>query len=153
MTKSKKIAIIGKLPSKFKAPFNDKDWCIWGCNVHSDMKQIPRFDLWFDLHINPATYKGIHKSKLITATKYPYKDAIELLGGRYFNSSMIYMVVYAILQGATDIALYGVRLDSPDEVRTQQLNVLRNVLFFAKGRGINVTSIEDNILTEYELYK
>lgn len=146
-----KVAILGKLPSKYQAPFADTTWQIWGCNVHKDFSNIPRFDLWFDLHANPPSY-DIDKDKLITSDLYPLNEAIELLGGCYFNNSISYMIAYAILQGAEEIGLWGVRLDTGEEIRTKQLNNVRELLFFAKGRGIKVYSYEDNILAQYNLY-
>ena len=146
-----KVAILGKLPSKYQAPFADTTWQIWGCNVHKDFSNIPKFDLWFDLHANPPSY-DIDKDKLITSDLYPLNEAIELLGGCYFNNSISYMIAYAILQGASEISLYGVRLDTGEEIRGKQLNNVRELLFFAKGRGIKVYSYEDNILRFYNLY-
>lgn len=148
--KTVKIAILGKKPSKFQAPFNDKSWQIWGCNVHNDFDLIPRYDLWFDIHDKPST--KINPQKLITKKNFPFDKAINLLGGKYFNNSISYMIAYSILQGAEKIALYGVKLNNDQENRTEQLKNVRELLFFAKGRGINVSSIEQNVLAEYKLY-
>ena len=145
-----KVAILGKLPSKYQAPFADTTFQIWGCNVH-DMSKIPRFDLWFDLHSNPSVY-NIPNNKLILHKDYPLDEAISLVGGSYFNNSISYMIAYAILKGAEEIRLYGVRLDNGEEIRTKQLQNVRELLFFAKGRGIKVYSYEDNVLANYKLY-
>jgi len=148
-----KVAILGKLPSKFKAPFNDDSWQIWGCNVHEDMNSISRYNLWFDIHSFIVDYPNIPEHKLIRRNMYPLEQAIKLVGGEYFNNSIPYMIAYAILEGATEIALYGVGLRSPEEDRTHQLQNVRELLFFAKGRGIKVYSEEGNVLQEWELYK
>lgn len=146
-----KVAILGKLPSKFLAPFEDKEWQIWGCNVHKDMDKIKRYDLWFDIHKNPSIY-NIPSNKLITRDKYPLDEVVSLLGGFYLNNSISYMIMYAVLQGATDIELYGVKLCCGEEIRTQQLQNVREILFFCKGKGINVFSIEKNVTEGYALY-
>lgn len=146
-----KVAILGKLPSKYQAPFADTTYQIWGCNVHHDMANIPRFDLWFDIHSNPSVY-NIDKNKIIKAKDYPLDEAISLVGGHFFNNSISYMIAYAILKGAEEISLYGVRLDNGEEIRTKQLQSVRELLFFAKGRGIKVYSYENNVLAEYKLY-
>ena len=148
-----KVAIIGKLPSKWEAPFDDDTWQIYGCNRHIDMDKIPRIDKWFDIHVNPPSY-NIDNDKLITKDTYPLTEAINLVGGHYFNNSISYMIAYAILQGAGEIGLWGVRLDNSEEGRTRQLESVRLLLFFAKGRGIKVSSYEKNVLEElqYELY-
>ena len=146
-----KVAIIGKLPSKWEAFKLDESWSIYGCNRHADMDKIKRFDLWFDIHSNPSVY-NIPRHKLILHKDYPLTEAINLVGGHYFNNSISYMIAYAILKGATHISLYGVRLDNSEEIRTKQRESVDRLLFFAKGRGIEVYSIEDTILHEYELY-
>ena len=147
-----KVAILGKLPSKFKAPFDDEEFQIYGCNVHQDMEKIPRYDVWFDIHSNPSTYTNIDKSKLILRTQYPLADAINLVGGCFFNNSISYMIAYAILQGASVIHLYGVALQNGEEIRTKQLQNVRELLMFARGKGIDIWSIEPNVLSPYPLY-
>lgn len=47
--KPRKVAIVGTAPSSYPlAPFDDPDWEIWGTSrlYH----QIPRWDVWFELH-------------------------------------------------------------------------------------------------------
>ena len=147
-----KVAIIGKLPSKYQAPFDDTSWQIYGCNVHSDFDKLPRFNLWFDIHKNISSYNENIRAKLITRDKYPLEKVLDLLGGNYLNNSISYMIMYAVLQGATEIALFGVRLDNDLENRTHQKNNVEQILFFCKGRGIKVWSYEPNILKEFPLY-
>ena len=146
-----KVAILGKLPSKFLAPFEDKEYQIWGCNVHKDFELLPRFDLWFDIHKNPSKY-NITSDRLVTRQNYPLNEVISLLGGFYLNNSISYMIMYAVLKGATEIGLYGVRLCCEDEIRTQQLANVREILFYCKGKGIKVYSAEPNVLAGYPLY-
>lgn len=154
-----KVAILGKLPSKFNAPFNDKSWQIWGSNFHKDFYLLPRYDLWFDIHnsnlgrFKHQLLKLIPPEKFITQKNYPYKEAVELVGGKYFTNVTAYMIVYAILKGATEIAMYGCLFEKADEIRKEQRNNVRELLFFAKGRGIKVTSIESELLEEWELYE
>ena len=38
---SKKIAILGKLETKYYAPFDDPEWEIWSMNKHIDEQFIP----------------------------------------------------------------------------------------------------------------
>ena len=147
-----KIAIIGKLPSKFQAPYDDSSYQIWGCNVHEDMYKIPRYDLWFDIHNKPSRYNNIPEEKLFLRKDFNFDKAKKLLGGDYLNNSMSIMVMEAIMREADEIRLYGCRLDSDSEIRTKQLENLRELLFFAKGKGIKVYSYENNVLREYERY-
>ena len=148
-----KVAIIGKLPSKWEAFKLDESWSIYGCNRHADMDKIKRFDLWFDIHKNPSIYNDKEiGSKLITRDKYPLEEVISLLDGYYLNNSISYMIMYAVLQGAKEIALFGVRLDNDQENRTQQKLNVEQILFFCKGMGIKVWSYEPNILAQFPLY-
>lgn len=151
---SKKIAIIGKLPSKFNAPYNDNEWEIWGCNVHQDMYKIPRYDKWFDIHLYPYKFYQIPPEKLILNDTKFRQECKKVLGGNYIANSMTYMVLYAVLRAkATHIYLYGCALNTKDEDRTKQLQNLREILFFCKGRGIKVYSEEKNVLEEYPIYE
>lgn len=147
-----KVAILGKLPSKFKAPFDDLSFQIWGCNIHNDMERIPRFDLWFDIHAQISCNYKIPKEKLFLRKDFDFEKAKKLLGGDYLNNTMSIMVMEAVMGGVKSIHLYGCRLDNDDEIRTSQLQNLREILFFAKGRGIEVFSYEENVLKEYERY-
>ena len=143
-----KVAILGKLPTKFKAPFEDKEWDIWTLNKHIDCEKLPRVDLWFDIHS-----RGIYEKANITRENYPFKEAEELAGGQYFNNSISYMIAYAILKGYKEIALYGMRFTTDNEHRRGEYQNVREWIFYCKGKGIKVTAPEDSImLQEYKLY-
>lgn len=147
-----KIAIIGKMHSKFYAPYWDKDWQIWGCNKHKDFATIPRYDLWFDIHKHPQAYPEIPQNKLILRDNNFIEWCNKELGGNYLNGSIAYMLMYAIKLGATEISLYGCGFYLDSEVRGQQLQNVRELLFYCKGKGIKVYSIEESLTKEYEIY-
>lgn len=144
---NKKVAILGKLETKFKAPFDDNTWDIWGFNTHKTPP--PRYTLWFDIHA-----RGANNNADIKRDDFPFKECENLVGGQYFNNTVSYLIAYAILKGYKEIALYGVRfLRDADEQRGGQYNNVRELLFFAKGKGIKVTAPYDTImLREYPLY-
>ena len=146
---NKKVAILGKLPTKFEAPFDKKDWDIWTLNKHIDCEKLPRVDLWFDIHS-----RGIYEKANITRENYPFKEAEELLGGQYFNNSISYMIAYAILKGYKEIALYGMKFSAVKESkRDGEYQNVRELIFFARGRGIKVTApVDEVMLKEYPLY-
>ena len=145
---AKKVAILGKIETKFKSPFADKSYDIWSMNIHSDAEQIPRVDLWFDIHANkPNPNAGIKREN------YPFDEAEKLVGGQYYNNSVSYMIAYAIIKGYKEIALYGMRFDYDKESRRKEYQNVRELIFFAKGKGIKVTAPADKImLQEYEYY-
>lgn len=143
---NRKVAILGKLPTKLKAPFDNKSWDIWTCNYHKE--ELSRITLWFDIHANKPNPKAN-----ITRENYPFKEVENMLGGQYINNSFSYMIAYAVYKGYTEIALYGAQFLNDQERRTGQYFNVREMIFFAKGRGIKVTAPYDSImLNEYELY-
>ena len=146
---NKKVAILGKLPTKFEAPFDKKDWDIWTLNKHIDCEKLPRVDLWFDIHS-----RGIYEKANVTRENYPFKEAEELVGGQYFNNSISYMIAYAILNGYKEIALYGMKFSAAIESkRDGEYQNVRELIFFARGRGIKVTApVDEVMLKEYPLY-
>ena len=131
---SKKIAILGKLETKYHAPFNDSEWEIWSMNKHNDEDLIPRVDKWFDIHINP-----VKKNADVLRDDFPFEECKKLVGGNYFVTISSYLIAYAILQGAEEIALYGMRFTIDHERRQRELENVRQLIFFAKGRGIKIS--------------
>lgn len=142
----KKLAILGKLETKFKAPFDNPDFDIWGFNYHKIMP--PRYTQWFDLHAkNPNPIANI------TRQNFPFDDCHKLLGGNYFNNTVSYLIAYAVLRGYKEIHLYGMRFFDDGERRKREFQNVRELIFFAKGKGITVKTPYDGImLVEYPLY-
>ena len=141
-----KVAILGKLVSKFNAPFEDMSWDIWTLNYHHI--EPPRVTLWFDLHSHGANPKAN-----ITRANYPFKEAETLVSGNYYNNTFSYMIAYAILKGYKEIAIYGCRFIHDQEVREKQRQSVRELVMFARGRGIKVSAPADECLLEgYEYY-
>lgn len=139
MKTTKKVAILGKLPTKYKAPFNNPEWDIWTLNRNSE--DLPRIDLWFDIH-----EVGAYEKADITRKNYPFKEAEKLIGGQYYNNSISYMIAYAILQGYEEIALYGMAFTRDNEHRREEYLNVRELIFFAKGKGIKITAPFDPIM-------
>lgn len=146
--KEKKIAILGKLETKYQAPFNDISWEIWSMNKHRDEEFLPRVDKWFDIHIKPDKLDAD-----ILRDDFPFEECHALIGGNYFNNITSYLIAYAILQGATEIALYGMRFTIDHERRQAERENVRQWIFFALGRGIKVSIPCDKeyLLPEYVL--
>ena len=144
----RKIAILGKLETKYKAPFNDISWEIWSMNKHKDEEFLPRVDKWFDIHIKPDKPDAD-----ILRNNFPFEECHALVGGNYFNNITSYMIAYAILQGATEIALYGMRFTIDHERRQAERENVRQWIFFALGRGIKITIPfdKDYLLPEHKI--
>lgn len=144
---SRKVAILGKLPTKYGAPFGNKKWDIWIFNYHNDI--LPRVTKWFDIHA-----EGANPDADITRKNFPFKKVEKLVGGQYFNNSASYLIAYAILQGYKEIALYGMRFNATLEVRRDgEYQNVRELIFFARGKGIKVTApCDKEMLKEYPYY-
>ena len=84
---SRKIVILGKLKTKFDAPFDDKSWEIWCLNKHQDEKLIKRVDKWFDLHIKPEKLDAD-----VLRKDFPFEECEKLVGGKYFNNTPAYLI-------------------------------------------------------------
>ena len=133
----KKLAILGKLETKFAAPFEDESVEIWSMNKHVDEKLIPRVDIWFDIHNNTKA-NTYNKDAQITKDNFPFEECHKLVGGMYFNNTVSYLIAYAIIKGFEEISLYGMRFYSDHERRQGELYNVRQMIFFARGRGIKV---------------
>ena len=76
-----------------------------------------------------------------------------MLGGHYFNNSISYVIAYAIYKGYKEIALYGMDFQTPAERKIKQYENVREIIFFAKGKGIIITAPYDKLmLQEYPEY-
>lgn len=147
--KNSKVVILGKLPTKFDAPFDDESFDIWAFNKHADEEKIKRVDVWFEIHENPDKPDAD-----ILRKDFPIEKVEELVGGKYFNNSVSYLIAYAILQGYKEIYLYGMKFNTDSERRKREYENVRELIFFAKGRGLKVYAPSDEImLQEYERYK
>lgn len=144
----KKVAILGKLPSRLYAPFDDKSWEIWSVNRRPGEKELPRIDKWFDLHFIPFT-----EGQDFTRENFPFTEIDKMLGGHYFNNTISYLIAFALLKDYKEIALYGMTFSSEAEKKIKQYENVRELIFFAKGRGVKVSAPFDRVmLQEYPEY-
>lgn len=167
-----KIALVGTAPSsRMLAPFKDESWKIWACSP-GNMNALPRVDAWFEIHCNLTwpQYESYGKpylewlktlkvpvymqdqSLVPNATPLPWQDLVKEFGDDFFTSTFAWMLAYAIMQGASEIALYGIDMASRDEYILQR----PGFFFFrheAKRRGIKVTAPnESDIMQSPPLY-
>lgn len=154
--KLRKIAIVGTAPSSVdEAPYGDNSWEIW--SLGANQVKIKRFTRWFELHTFDALaqanalqpqrvefFKKIGKDLMIghenpelpDAEMYP-KDAIVGMFGKYFTSSIAWMIALAIYEGADQIGIWGVDMIGDCEYSHQRA-CCEYLLGIARGRGINV---------------
>ncbi len=157
----KKVALVGFADSWKLAPFDDPTVEIWGLNeLH---KYVPRWDRWFEQH-DDATLgvttrdlsEGEQKRHLEwlkaqpagkpiymqpqfcdgrfpAAVPYPL-EAMVAQFGRYFTSTIGYMMALAITEGYDWIGLYGIDLASDVEYPGQRPNT-EYLIGYARGLG------------------
>lgn len=142
-----RVAILGKCSSKYDAPFNDKTFDIWCFNIHKDADRLPRVDTWFDIH---AT--NFNENADIKRADFPFKEVEDLIGGQYYNNSVSYLIAYAILKGYKEIWLYGMRFTNDNERRRHEYENVRELIFFAKGKGIKVFAPSDAVMLKQYAY-
>lgn len=168
----KKVAIVGFAESWKQAPFDDPTVDIWGLNEL--WKYVPRWDRWFELHdaetlgvttrdlsegevkrhLEWLTAQSMGRpiymqpqfcdGRFPAAVPLPLEDLIAQFG-RYFTSTIGYMLGMAIRDGYDWIGLYGIDLASDVEYRFQRANA-EYLVGLAKGMGKTVVISETSAL-------
>jgi len=149
-----KIILIGKGTGWEKAP---QDGNTWG--VHSLCLLRPVSMVWHLHKFDEEGYVGIPENeeamkRCINENRIPmmclkkHDDIptsmafpIEEMSPKYSESSISYMVWYAIHIGATEIDMYGVLMAAFDEYH-EQLKSTEYWIGYARGKGIKVTIYE-----------
>ncbi len=163
-----KVAVLGMAKtSRNAAPYDDPSWQIWGVNgTHTIAK---RLDVILDLHApwihewEPYRRPPGHVAHLTafrgpvyliearpdmpTSRAYPLDDVVRSLGRPYLTGSINMALALAMLQGATEIGLYGVEMATQSEYAEQRPG-LEYLIGRAEERGITITLPEGcNILS------
>lgn len=152
-----RIAVVCGAPStQHLVPHDDPDWQIWVLGNRLDNYKGKRVTRVFEIHDGcidehgPAYPQWLvsHGIPLVVgrgfpitehAQVFPFEAANALFGSEYLTSSTAYMMALAILEGATEIAVYGSDMSVDDHEYFWQRPCLEAWIGFAKGRGIKVT--------------
>jgi hypothetical protein len=138
-----KLVILGKLETKYQAPFDDKSFDIWSMNKHKDADCLPRVDKWFDIHKAPENINAD-----VFRTDFPFAEIHEKIGGKQCNNITSYLIYYAVIFGLYDeIHLYGMRFDPDHPHRTLEYHNVREAIAFARGKGCKIFDY-DGVLTK-----
>ncbi len=148
-----RVAIVGTGTGHEKAPYNDPSYQIW--SIPGIYATASRVDRIYEIH-SPEVLSGIptpkdkwewmvkHISVCHPGTASTFKGArpIDFEGlmekfGRFFTSSVSWMLAEAINEGATEISLYGVTMSSKDEYAHQKPSCAY-LIGWAKALGIKV---------------
>lgn len=164
-----KIAIVGTAESAKESPFKDDSWQIW--SLGANHLWIPRFDRWFELHSmlylenegnHPSFFAHLAKCEdrlylTESSTAYPKaklypKDEIKQKYGTYFTSSIAWMFIQAIYEGATEIGIWGVDMRGDGEYG-QQRPCMEYWIGRAIEKGIKVHIHRNSVLLKGEPYE
>src|SRR3990167_8287172 len=155
------IAVLGSHPATVsQAPF-DKPWLIYACSQHNfEMRQLPRWDAWFEVHTPLADrtraypyLKFLETVPLVWmrdkqsighfpgARLYPEEEMKNEFGPFTFTSSIAFQIAMAIKDcekyGIKQIGLWGIMQASPNEYAYQRPGI-QALIWEAKKRGIKV---------------
>lgn len=169
-----RIGLIGAAPSSSAlAPFNDHEWEIWACSPGN--YTAPRVDAWFELHsldrkwvpgnepyikalmAHQRVYLAQADVRLPNGLIYPKDEVYEFFGNyhfldTFFQSSVSFMLAYAIMQKPDQIGLWGIDMAAADEYGQQRPGCH---YFFteAERRGIEIVAPpQSDILEPLPLY-
>lgn len=134
------------------APYEDKSWEIWVLGNRLDRHIERRVSRVFEIHNNLSEHGDIQKysnwllshglpiivgdrSPIVgkDVTPFPYDDVERTFGQLYLTSSPAYMVAYALLIGASELAIYGVDLSINDHEYFWQRPCMEWWIGLAKG--------------------
>ncbi len=146
-----KVILIGSADNWQDAPLKGETWGIHAVCLHRDVKMV-----WHMHRFEEEYYSGTADSetkikKYVNENKIPMmclnehddiptsmEFPIEDMFPKYSESSISYMVWYAIHIGATEIELYGIMMAAFDEYH-EQLKSVEYWIGYARGKGIKVT--------------
>jgi hypothetical protein len=170
----KKLAIVGThAHTRDLAPYDDPSFDIWVFNEAGNHDWCKRWDAVFQMH-EPEIYKGVNTKDphhwewlqkrhgkpiymqeldpdVPDSVRFPLEHAIEIAGFRYFTATLAYTAALAILQGYTQVDVFGVELDANTEY-TSQAECWRFWVGVMIGKGIDVRLHSGRKLFEATLY-
>jgi hypothetical protein len=79
---------------------------------------------------------------------YPLEWVREQTTEGYFTSTIAYMIAHAIAEGATEIVLYEILVNSKSDDYMQQKSCFDFWVGFAMGRGIEVFTTENSLIAK-----
>lgn len=160
-----KVAVVCGSPStQHLVPHDDPDWQIWVLGNRLNKYDGRRVTRAFEIHDGCIDEHGPQYPGWLVAQGlplvvgrefpvraehvqiFPFDEANALFGSEYLTSSAAYMMALAILEGATEIGVYGVDMAVDDHEYRHQRGCMEAWVGFAKGRGIKVTIPEESPL-------
>ena len=82
-------------------------------------------------------YKPNHHYKGQELIQYPFEKVLDEVGG-YLESSIAYMIAFALIEGIGELELFGVSMANNSEYVYQKANC-EYLIGFARGKGMKVS--------------
>ena len=158
----RKVAIIGRCANtRADAPFDDPEWEVWGLAWDPLMRADRLFEMhenWREQDLNLRTgvsdrlewmrNSGVpvimqkEEEDIPNSVAYPLTDVAKIPGVRkrgqpYIECSIAYMLLLALHEGAAQIGIWGVDLDTEGEYAYQRPN-LEYLIAICEARGTPV---------------
>jgi len=174
----KRLILLGTADSIYKVPYENKDFEFWAVGTATAMTNIQKLDMIFELHTRKTIEYLINDRKCMynrfqcpvfvreynesqdlieNANPFPkdevlkYFEYLDLEKG-YFNSSLAWMMAFAIMKGYEDITLMQIHLSHESEYFYER-PCLEFWIAIAKEKGIKVRVPKDSdILNHHYLY-
>lgn len=146
-----KVILIGSADNWQDAPLEGETWGIHAVCLHRDVKMVWHLHRFEEEYYSGAADSETKIKEYVNENKIPMmclnkhddiptsmEFPIEDMFPQYSESSISYMVWYAIHIGATEIELYGIMMAAFDEYH-EQLKSVEYWIGYARGKGIKVT--------------
>ena len=149
----RKIAIVGFTSSRNEAPWDDPTFEKWLCNNLWKYAPEGKWDRLYDLHEHHNIIKDAEHAAYLarcdkpvyvfepkpewpTSVAFPKEPILDKLG-RYFTNSISWMIAHALMEGVTELHIYGVDLAQGSEYAQQRPSAEFH-LGVAVGMGVKV---------------
>lgn len=173
--KKTKVAILGTVPHKLQAPFDNEEFEIWAIAhacLGDPLKRVDRiFELhkweevikWksdqaWQLHSGIPVYLREKRSEVQNGVIYPFnriEKKFKIFDDRnecMMTNSISWMIALAIDEGFKDIHIYGVNMSASMEYGFQKPSC-EYYMGLAKGMGCNIyVPVESDLCKSYYLY-
>ena len=174
--KKRKVALLGTVPHKLLAPFDNQEFEIWAIAhacLGDPLKRVDRiFEIhkwdevikwksdqaWTTLHKDAIVYLNEKRKDVPQSVQFPFErmaEKFQIFDDReeaLMTNSISWMIALAIDEGFEEIHVYGVNMSHHTEYGTQKPSC-EYFLGLAKGMGIKIyVPTESDLCKSYFLY-
>lgn len=122
----------------------EHQWAAYANSLYANWLTDPKTLDGTDKPIPVYVQESVAK-KYKACKPFPFAEAEKLMGVTYFTSSFSYMLAMAIMEGATEIGIWGVDLVHGEEYEEQR-PCAEYLLGIARAKGIKITIPQQSAL-------